>query len=85
MMLKYGRFRLVLIAAVAAVAGGGIGIAMASQPQMDGALRALHTAQDNLNRVTMDKGGHANNARRLIAEAIGQVEAGIAYGNAHGY
>ncbi len=85
MMLKYNHFRMAAIAVAAAVAGGGIGIAMASQPQMDGALRALQSAQDNLNRVTMDKGGHAAHARRLVSEAIGQVEAGIAYGNAHGY
>lgn len=84
-MIRYSHVRLVAVAVVAAVAGGGIGIAMASQPQMDAALRALQSAQDSLSHVTMDKGGHANNARHLISEAIGQVEAGIAYGNAHGY
>jgi hypothetical protein len=85
MLLNCRRFRLVAIAVAAALAGGGIGIAMASQPQMDGALRALQSAQDSLGRVTMDKGGHANKARRLVSEAIAQVEGGIAYGNAHGY
>ena len=58
---------------------------MAAQPQMDGALRALLTAQDSLGHVTMDKGGHAANARRLVSDAIGQVQAGIEYGKAHGY
>jgi hypothetical protein len=76
---------LVAVAVAAAIAGGGIGIAMASQPQMDGALRALQSAQENLDHVTMDKGGHAANARHLVSEAIGQVQAGIAFGNAHGY
>jgi hypothetical protein len=37
-----------------------------------------------LNEVTMDKGGHASKARHLVAEAIAQVQEGIAYGQAHG-
>jgi len=85
MMMKYSRLRLAVVAIAAGLLGGGIGIAVASQPQMDGALRALHSAQDSLGMVTMDKGGHANKARRLVSEAIAQVEQGIAYGNAHGY
>jgi hypothetical protein len=37
-----------------------------------------------LDEVTMDKGGHASAARRLVAQAIVQVQEGIAYGEAHG-
>jgi hypothetical protein len=85
MTMRQIRLRTIAVAALAAVAGGGIGVAMASQPQMDGALRALQSAQDSLGHVTMDKGGHAANARRLVSEAIGQVQAGIEYGRAHGY
>jgi hypothetical protein len=62
----------------------GIGAAVASQPQMDGALQALQAAQADLAKVTMDKDGHANKARKLVAAAIEQVEAGIAYGKAQG-
>ena len=72
------------MSAFAAMAGVGTGIAVAGQPQMDSALGALQSAQSTLNKVTEDKGGHAAKARRLVAEAIGQVQAGIAYGEAHG-
>jgi hypothetical protein len=78
---------IVQMAAVAIVFGGtcaGIGAAIASQPQMEGALSALQAAQDNLRRVTLNKDGHAEKARRLVAEAINEVESGIAYGRAHG-
>jgi hypothetical protein len=76
--------RMLGIAVVAAGVGLGAGIAVARQPQMDGALSALQSAQGYLNEVTMDKGGHAAKARRLVAEAIAQVQEGIAYGEAHG-
>jgi hypothetical protein len=72
------------VAVVAAVVGLGAGIAVAGQPQMDGALNALQSAQGYLNEVTMDKGGHAAKARHLVAEAVGQVQEGIAYGETHG-
>jgi hypothetical protein len=76
--------RMLGVAVVAAAVGLGTGTAMAGQPQMDGALSALQSAQGNLNEVTEDKGGHAAKARRLVAEAIEQVQEGIAYGAAHG-
>jgi uncharacterized protein HemX len=72
------------VAVIAAVVGLGAGIAMAGQPQMSGALSSLQNAQGYLNEVTMDKGGHASKARHLVAEAIAQVQEGIAYGQAHG-
>jgi hypothetical protein len=73
----------VLGVAVVAV-GLGCGVAKAGQPQMDAALSALQSAQGTLNNVTEDKGGHAAKARKLVAEAIEQVQEGIAYGEAHG-
>jgi hypothetical protein len=79
---KFAKF-----AAVAVVAGSiglGAGIAVASQPNMDAALGALQSAQNSLNVVTEDKGGHASKARHLVAEAIVQVQEGIAFGAANG-
>ena len=70
---------------VAALAGFGGGIAAASQPQMEGALRALLSAQNELGRVTLNKGGHAERARALVASAIGEVQAGIEFGRKQGY
>ena len=85
MTIFTGNFGRMLCVAVVAVAFGlGTGVAKAGQPQMDGTLNALLSAQGNLNNVTEDKGGHAAKARRLVAEAIEQVQEGIAYGQAHG-
>jgi len=77
-------FKMLCVAVVASAAGLGTGIAVAGQPQMDGALSALQSAQGYLNEVTMDKGGHASKARHLVAQALVQVQEGIAYGEAHG-
>jgi len=76
--------RMLSVAVVAMGIGLGTGIAVAGQPQMNGALNALQSAQSYLNQVTMKKGGHASAARRLVAQAIVQVQEGIAYGDAHG-
>lgn len=83
-IFKTNAGRMLAIAVVAAVVGLGTGIAVAGQPQMDGALSGLQSAQGYLSEVTMDKGGHAAKARRLVADAIVQVQEGIAYGEAHG-
>ncbi len=83
-IFKSNPARMLGVAVAAAVLGLGAGIALAGQPQMDGALSALQSAQGYLNEVTLDKGGHAAKARHLVAEAIAQVQAGIAYGEAHG-
>jgi hypothetical protein len=64
--------------------GCGIGVARAAQPQMEGALHGLEAAQGELQKVTQNKAGHAAAARKLVAEAIAEVQAGIAYGKAHG-
>jgi hypothetical protein len=76
--------RLIAVALVAAFAGLGAHVALASQPQMDSALKSLLAAQDTLRDVTLNKGGHADKARKLIADAINEVQAGIAYGKEHG-
>jgi hypothetical protein len=71
-------------AAVVIATGFCMGGAFAAQPQMEGALRGLQAAQSELQKVTQNKGGHAAAARKLVADAIAEVQAGIAYGNAHG-
>jgi uncharacterized protein HemX len=83
-IFKNNAARMLGVAVVAAAVGLGAGIAVAGQPQMDGALGALQSAQGYLNEVTMDKGGHASKARHLVAAAIEQVQLGIAFGEAHG-
>jgi uncharacterized protein HemX len=75
---------MIAVALVAALIGLGAGVALANQPQMESALHALQGAQAELAKVTMNKDGHANKARQLVAEAIDEVQAGIAYGKEHG-
>ena len=59
--------RMAAVAIIAAATGLGTGIALAGQPDMEGALHALEDAQSHLNRVTQNKGGHADAARQLVA------------------
>jgi hypothetical protein len=62
-----------------AIVGSALtGVAVASQPHMVNALHDLQTAQTQLNAADADKGGHRNNALNLVAQAISQVQAGIA-------
>jgi hypothetical protein len=83
-ILNFRKRHVVAFALAAGVTGLGTGLAYASQPDMVGALHALDNAQSHLERVTQNKGGHAAAARRLIAEAIAEVKAGIAVGHEHG-
>ncbi len=83
-IFKNAACRMMAVGLVAGGIGLGAGVAVAGQPQMEGALSALQSAQGYLNQVTQDKDGHAQSARKLVAKAIVQVEAGIAYGQAHG-
>jgi hypothetical protein len=82
--LKSNMSRMIAVAVVAAGIGLGAGIAVAGQPDMEGGLSALQTAQAHLTRVTQDKGGHAAAARKLVAQAISEVQAGIAFGQSKG-
>lgn len=53
------------------------------QPQMQMALASLKEAKKHLDNATPDKGGHRVKAMELTAQAIAEVEAGIAYDNTH--
>lgn len=79
-----GKARVLALCVLCGVIGLGVGAAIASQPQMDAALSALRSAQGELQKVTLNKGGHAQKARQLVGQAIDQVEQGIAYGRAQG-
>ncbi|MGR4065119.1 MAG: hypothetical protein ACLQPV_06690 [Vulcanimicrobiaceae bacterium] len=68
-----------LILAGALMGGAVTGIAMANQPHMQNALSDLNAARNQLNIAVPDKGGHRDNALNLVNQAIGQVQAGIAY------
>lgn len=66
--------------------GGGylLGEANAErQPRMRAALRALKLAERELEGATADKGGHRVKAIELTRQAMAEVEAGIAYDDAH--
>jgi hypothetical protein len=76
--------KILAIAIVAVVMGLGASNAFAAQPDMEGALKGLQEAQAHLTRVTQDKAGHANAARKLIADAIEEVQKGIAFGHTQG-
>jgi Spy/CpxP family protein refolding chaperone len=76
----------VLAAALAVLfAFGAIGPASARAPQvhMKSALKYLQAANGELAKATADKGGHRAKAIELTAEAIGQVQKGIAFDNAN--
>ena len=49
------------------------------QPHMQAALDELRSARSELDAATSDKGGHRAKAIELVDEAIGEVQAGIAY------
>ena len=65
-----------LVTAIAFAAG----YAVAAQPHMQNALKALENAKSQLELALPDKAGHRVNAINLIDQAIGEVEAGIAAG-----
>ena len=80
---------LALVAASMLVVGGATVFAARGlaetppQPHMREALVALRNAQNHLNQATPDHGGHRAAAIRHVAEAITEVQAGIAYDNSH--
>jgi hypothetical protein len=78
-----GRRRLTVAAGAAILLGVGFagGCVVAAQPHMYNALHALQNARSELQEASTDKAGHRVAALRLINEAIGEVQAGIAAGS----
>ncbi|MCS0494205.1 hypothetical protein NVS89_03785 [Ancylobacter sp. MQZ15Z-1] len=58
--------------------------AAAYQGNMERSLSALYSALASLREATPNKGGHRERAIDLIRQAIGEVEAGIAFADEHG-
>jgi hypothetical protein len=58
--------------------------ALAYQGNMEQALSALGAAMQSLQAATPNKGGHRERAIHLIERAMGEVQAGIDFANAHG-
>ncbi|HVT52187.1 MAG TPA: hypothetical protein VHE77_11495 [Dongiaceae bacterium] len=56
------------------------GYAIAAQPHMQNALRALNRASTELNAAIPDKAGHRVKAINLVNDAIAETQAGIAAG-----
>ena len=56
----------------------GATIAFAAQPNMVNALGSLRAARAELVQATANKGGHRERAIKLVDEAIGETQAGIA-------
>jgi hypothetical protein len=56
------------------------GYALAAQPHMQQALRALRNADADLQAALPDKAGHRVKAMQLVNDAIAEVQAGIAAG-----
>ncbi len=80
---RFNRRRLVSVASVliiAAVSFAG-GCVVAARPHMQNALGALQNARSELQMAEGNKAGHRVNALRLVNEAIGEVQAGIAAGS----
>ncbi len=82
LLSRAGRRRLTVVAGAAILLGAGFvaGSVVAAQPHMYNALHALQNARGELQVAVADKAGHRVAALRLINEAIGEVQAGIAAG-----
>ena len=73
--------RLMLIGAgVAMVASFAAGFALAAQPHMQAALKALRNSKADLEAALPDKAGHRVKAIGLVDQAIAEVQAGITAG-----
>ena len=79
----FNRRRLTSAAAVVVIAAVSFasGCVVAAQPHMYNALGALQNARSELQVAESNKAGHRVNALRLVNEAIGEVQAGIAAGS----
>jgi hypothetical protein len=69
-----------------AVLGGAVttGCASAYQGHMENAVGDLNGALNELSQATGNKGGHREVAMNLIQQAIGEVNAGIAFADGQG-
>ena len=54
------------------------------QPYMKAAKTNLNQAKGNLNKATVDKGGHRNKALGLVKDALEEVNKGIAFDRRNG-
>ena len=70
----------VLISAFGMAATFTAGYAIAAQPHMQSALRALRNARGELAAALPDKAAHRVNAMTLVDQAITETQAGIAAG-----
>lgn len=78
--------RTLIIALAAASAGllGGLSMSVAAdQPLMQTALSHLESAERDLERATLDKGGHRVEALRLVRAAQKEVRKGIKFDRKH--
>jgi hypothetical protein len=80
-MLRTTRQKIIMGVIVATSVG--VGYALAQQPHMDAALRALQNARAELQQAAADKGGHREQAIGLVDQAIAQVREGIAFAAHH--
>ncbi len=81
--LQTSRLRQLLPIGVAFAAGAlmSAAVAQTNQPIMQNALSSLYAAQASLQAARPNKGGHRDIALNLVAQAIEQVQLGIAYAN----
>ena len=70
----------VAISAFGMAATFAAGYAVAAQPHMQNALRALNRAKTKLTAALPDKAGHRVKAMGLVDQAIAETQAGIAAG-----
>ena len=75
----------IALSLVTLLMAGLIAGAAPDQPFMRAARADLQTAKSELQRATPDKGGHRVNAISLVNQAIGQVNAGIAFDRRHNH
>lgn len=83
MRLSRIKFAACLLGAL--ISGGTItSCAYAYQGHMENAIADLNAAANELSQATGNKGGHREVAMNLIQQAIGEVNAGIAFANGQG-
>jgi hypothetical protein len=57
--------------------------AQGQQPHMEAALHHLREAREELKVAEHNKGGHRDNAIKLVDQAVAEVDAGIHYADKH--